>query len=179
VPSLALAATPGRQGADALSETMLAAMKDRAPAWAVSAGTILAVGAAAADPQSAAKMISALPTTAIRLAADVPEWERPLLDPVLTAPDGHAGTPDPGAVADLLSSLRGDAHVVAAIGTRACVAYRGAMSGRPLFYAAGADGSLLVATQIRGILAARPGTVSSHGLAAFLVPQLCCHQGTP
>src|SRR5262249_52587435 len=55
---------------------------------------------------------------------------------------------------------------------------RGAMSSRPLFYATGADRSVLVATGIRGIRAACSAEVSRGGLAAFLVPQLCDPVGT-
>lgn len=178
MPSIALAVTPGQDHAGQLAGTMLAAMKDRSPEWAVSAGTVLAVGAGAADRESAGRMIAVAPESGVMLVSDVPAWERRPPDPILTvlAGSGNAATPD--AMTGLLSQLRGDAHVAVTIGSDACVAYRGAMSGRPLFYATGVNGSLFVASQIRGILSARPDTVSSSGLAPFLVPQLCDRTGT-
>ncbi|MGH3903600.1 MAG: asparagine synthase-related protein [Pseudonocardiaceae bacterium] len=112
------------------------------------------------------------------LAIDAPTWARRRLEPKLATLAGHGPAATSAFVVDLLSSLTGDAHCVAVIGSRGCVVYRGAMSSRPLFYAVGADRSLLVASQIRGIQAAFSTEVSVPGLAPFLVPQLCDPIGT-
>jgi asparagine synthase (glutamine-hydrolysing) len=156
---------------------MLRALEDRSPAWTVSADASIAVGAAAGDHASAAQQIIVVPRAAVTLALDAPTWVRRKLVPILANLADH-GSATPALVVDLLSALRGEAHCVAAIGSRGCIAYRGAMSSRPLFYAVGADRSLLVASQIRGIRAAHSAEVSLPGLAAFLVPQLCDLTGT-
>lgn len=176
--SVALAVTPVNASAKSAVEAMLTALEDRSPEWTVSADTSTALGAGAKDQYSACQQIVTLPTAAVTLAIDAPTWARRRLEPTLASLPDHGPAATPAFVVDLLSSLAGDAHCVAIIGSRDCVAYRGAMSSRPLFYAVGTDRSLLVASQIRGIQAAFSTEVSVPALAPFLVPQLCDPTGT-
>uniref|UniRef100_UPI003F496EC3 asparagine synthase-related protein n=1 Tax=Pseudonocardia sp. CA-138482 TaxID=3240023 RepID=UPI003F496EC3 len=174
--SVALAVTPGQATARSAVEAMAAGLEDRSAVWEAAGGTSIAVGAGAGDRLSAAQMI--VTRAAVTLAVDAPAWVRRQLAPVLTNLAELGEVTSPAPVVDVMSSLRGDAHLVAVIESRGAVAYRGAMSSRPLFYAPGPDRSLLVASQIRGIRAARPAEVSLPGLAPFLVPQLCDPTGT-
>ncbi|KWX06045.1 hypothetical protein TH66_00120 [Carbonactinospora thermoautotrophica] len=176
--SVALAVTPFAESAKSVVEAMLRALEDRSPEWTVSAHASMALGAGARDQALAGERIVSLPSIAVTLAIDAPTWARRHLEPKLARLVDHGPAATPASVVELLSSLTGDAHCVAIIGSRGCVAYRGPMSSRPLFYAIGADRSLLVASQIRGIRAARSTEVSVPGLAPFLVPQLCDPTGT-
>lgn len=154
--SVALAVTSAGMNPEPAAYAMLAGMRDRSRQWAVAAGGSMALGAGADDLASARRQLVTLAGGTITLGLDMPAWARRELEPKLAKLEGHARVPSP-------EPLASDAHCVATIGSRGCVAYRGVMSSRPLFYASGADLPLLAASQIRGIRAARPTAVSLPG----------------
>lgn len=173
--SVALAVTRDG-GAGTVVGRILAAMTDRSPAWTVAGSELTAVGVGAGD-LSEARCGFHEPGGQVRIAVDAPEWMRPQLRQMLSGMTAVGPAPT-DEIAGRFSALTGDVHCAAAVGTQACVLYRGPMSSRPLFYAVSGDRSLLAATQIRGIRAVLPSRVSLAGLASFLVPQMCDPTGT-
>lgn len=161
-------------GIDALAvvATMLSGMKDRSPEQAASGSSSAAVGAGASTPEEARHALREVGTDVL-LSVDAPAWLADRLDEALAELDSREIAADPAPLVHALSGLAGDIHCVAVLGSRGCLAYRGPLSPRPLFYADDQDGVLLAATQARGVLAARPSPVSISGLAPFLVPQMC------
>jgi asparagine synthase (glutamine-hydrolysing) len=178
VSSVALAATFSRDSAVALVEAMLTALEDRSPEWTVSGNTPIALGSGGPDKQAVNDQLVNLPDAEIGLAVDGPAWTRELFDSTIDTGARRTPTEALTALLDLFSCAWGDVHCVGFVGSRCCVAYRGAMSSRPLFYSATEDGTVLVASQIRAIRAARATTISVAGLAPFLIPQLCDTTGT-
>lgn len=166
-------------GADALAvgASMLAAMKDRSPELATSGSSSAAVGSGASTVEEAQHGLRAVGTD-VFLSVDAPAWLADRLDAALSELDSREIGADPAPLVRALSGLAGDIHCVAVLGSRGCLAYRGPLSPRPLFYAEGQGASLFAATQVRGILPARPAPVSLSGLAPFLVPQMCDPDGS-
>lgn len=175
--SVVLAVTGNGADARKACGAMLAGMKDRSPAWASAGSLPAAVGAGAGTPADAEHAIREAGAGLV-LGIDAPPWVAARLDADLSALDPREIAADPAPLADALRGLAGDVHCVAVIGERGFLAYRGGLSPRPLFYATDPDGSLFAATQIRGILAARPSRVDPGGLAPFLAPQLCDPAGS-
>ncbi|WP_156959416.1 asparagine synthase-related protein [Nocardia sp. BMG51109] len=156
---------------------MADAMADRSPAWAVLGASAAASAAVGGETDSVAESGTRLLGNGIRLAVAGPEWLRRELDPLARILDG----PDTPLeeIAAILAGISGDAHCAALVGSRCAVVFRSPMSARPLFYTVRDDGTLLVASQIRGIRAAQPATaIDTAGLAPFLVPTMCDPQGT-
>ncbi|WP_328397939.1 asparagine synthase-related protein [Nocardia sp. NBC_00416] len=158
---------------------MATAMSDRAPAWvsadsAAPAEAALAVGAATAH---VAKSSIRHLENGVRLAIAGPVWVCRQLDAI--GPFLETGAVDADAVAEVLAGVHGDAHVAALIGTRCAVIYRSPVTARPLFYTVKGDGTVLVASQVRGVTAAMVDAgVDLGGLAPFLVPAMCDPAGS-
>ncbi|MGY1984296.1 asparagine synthase-related protein [Nocardia gipuzkoensis] len=156
---------------------MAKAMNDRAPTWAtVDASAALAAGVGGETAQAAQGGVRLL-DNGIRLAIAGPDWLRRELGPLARTLEGEDVTPE--VVAAVLAGVSGDAHCAALVGSRTAVVYRSPMSARPLFYAVRGDGTVLIASRIRGIRAALPHSeIDQSGLAPFLVPAMCDPSGT-
>ncbi|WP_369027801.1 hypothetical protein, partial [Nocardia farcinica] len=173
--SVALAqAAPGRD-ARADTKLMAAAMADRSAEWAHAGVPAVSVAAGAEDSSTAAGSVYAL-AGGVLVAVSAPVWVHRQLDTVI----GELDVSDsPEKIAAKLGTVAGDAHcVVVSPEQRWTVVYRSPMAARPLFYFAG-HGSVLVASQIRGLRAANSGIeVDAAGLAPFLVPSMCDPAGS-
>jgi asparagine synthetase B (glutamine-hydrolysing) len=176
VSSVALAQAATGRDARADTKLMAAAMVDRSPEWAHTGVPAMAVAAGADDGGTAAASVYTLADGARLAAVSAPAWVHRQMDTVV----GELDVSDsPEMIAAKLSAVAGDAHcVVVSPEQRWTVMYRSPMSARPLFYFAG-HGSVLVASQIRGLRAANSGiAVDAAGLAPFLVPSMCDPAGS-
>ncbi|MFF5037890.1 asparagine synthase-related protein [Nocardia salmonicida] len=174
--SVALAQTATGRDARADTQLMAAAMADRSVEWAHAGVPAVAVTAGAEDSATAAGSVFTLAGGALLAGVSAPSWVHWRMESVISDLDV---TDSPEKIAAKVSAVTGDAHcVVASPDQRWTVVYRSPMSARPLFYSAG-HGSVLVASQIRGLRAANPGIgVDPVGLAPFLVPSMCDPAGS-
>ncbi|WP_337662257.1 asparagine synthase-related protein [Actinoalloteichus sp. AHMU CJ021] len=155
---------------------MLAAIGRDISTWNIAEGPGAALGVGVVNQGSPTAEMLTLPG-GVRIAVDAPGWVRRDLASRLHRLRECETRTTPAALVGLFASIAGDGHCVAVVPDLGCVAYRGPMSPRPLFYTCD-EGSILVASQIRALNAARPTEIDADGLASFLVPQLCDPRGT-
>lgn len=174
-----LTLSTGSRNGDAHHELKLMAhaMTDRSPQWAFTPPGSTTAAAVGAESQYAADTGIRLLDNGLRLVMDGPAWLRAELDPIARLLEGSdCSLPK---IAAVLAGVSGDAHCAVLTEDGGAVVYRGQMAARPLFYTVRGDGTILVASRIRGIRAAEPGAeISAAGLAPFLVPAMCDPAGT-